>query len=870
MSTSWKFDIDSENNESAKIKEKMKKIRHNPKNIPILENIYETEYSGGQTLEAGPILEKPILLYDPIKKIVEKRKGSRWHNTERTGREGQHYPPGTQEKYNSFHSRISMMKDDVKTGVTERRGGGKGEPGVPPREGMTSILGDDSVDLTAKFEDSLVVNSDNYNSLTDLYNKIAAQNKEKTPQTATNILNNLNSSKSGDPDTLKAGNSGFWLPNSDVSDLPKHQVANDESKFSATALLGSAQNKVNFLSDSVSNAMSKDRAALSADIATMKSDANANKLIDQAKSIPVSSPGSKAQSKIKIKGLSDKLKEELKKGADEISYILNTVFGFMGQELKYVMTVVLSVLLKFRDNYNYFVISVSNALTNNNATISEVKIFSSEILKFTTILFTYIFLYNWYFYLFQMSNNEDVQSANPSRSAPITRGGATTDLSFKRIKIEISSWIDNERLQSGTGRPWLYTALGPSLRPTELLDNTLIYIAEYVKKIKLSKPLIFLSMAIIFFFLILGNLQLSMMSNFLKALTFTNTTSTLSIIISVLTIIYAMGWIYNWNCWNRASIIVKFFSVIGALIYLLYSMLIGAPLGVLSISTYVLLYSFLAIVIYSYLNDRAGFLDKSEYGGVYGTIQRIYEEVTRKPDTNKMTGGGVFDYFFQERTEPRGGFVGRSFNFMKDSVKIGYGFIDKSAAEINKYLMEILIIMILLAGINTYTTQYGAIQFEKTDFQNVNSIGSPVSSAFKHLFTWLIIINIIIILLVFIRMWGKRNQMTSVNVTSQNLIPSNNGNDHREGFADSFNEEMSTTEIGTNTEPGSDTGPGAGSGSGRAPGSDLTTLISDAKSAMKGAKEACSKTSGTGSTEDLNGLVNRANDAMKNAKEACK
>jgi hypothetical protein len=36
----------------------------------------------------------------------------------------QHYPQGTQEKYNSFQSRITVMKDGVKTEINERRGGG--------------------------------------------------------------------------------------------------------------------------------------------------------------------------------------------------------------------------------------------------------------------------------------------------------------------------------------------------------------------------------------------------------------------------------------------------------------------------------------------------------------------------------------------------------------------------------------------------------------------------------------------------------------------------------------------------------------------------------------------------------------------------
>jgi len=51
------------------------------------------------------------------------------------------YPPGTQEKNNSFQERIPMMKDGMKTGIIERPGGGKGlesseagfgRPGVPP------------------------------------------------------------------------------------------------------------------------------------------------------------------------------------------------------------------------------------------------------------------------------------------------------------------------------------------------------------------------------------------------------------------------------------------------------------------------------------------------------------------------------------------------------------------------------------------------------------------------------------------------------------------------------------------------------------------------------------------------------------------
>jgi hypothetical protein len=44
----------------------------------------------------------------------------------------QHYPPGTQEIYSNFPSRNLMMEKGKESEFPEGRGGGKGEPGVPP------------------------------------------------------------------------------------------------------------------------------------------------------------------------------------------------------------------------------------------------------------------------------------------------------------------------------------------------------------------------------------------------------------------------------------------------------------------------------------------------------------------------------------------------------------------------------------------------------------------------------------------------------------------------------------------------------------------------------------------------------------------
>ena len=50
----------------------------------------------------------------------------------KTTQSKQHYPPGTQEDYNSFSSRNLIMGKGKDLEFPEGWGGGKGEPGVPP------------------------------------------------------------------------------------------------------------------------------------------------------------------------------------------------------------------------------------------------------------------------------------------------------------------------------------------------------------------------------------------------------------------------------------------------------------------------------------------------------------------------------------------------------------------------------------------------------------------------------------------------------------------------------------------------------------------------------------------------------------------
>jgi hypothetical protein len=676
------------------MKEKMIKIkknrnmRHNPKNIPIFENIFETEFSSIPK-ESEPILEKPILQYNPIKAETPKRKGeSRW-----------------------ISSRSSVMENSKE--LLTRRTGGSGMNGsaVPSAEANV-VEGMTSLNLELKEDD-----------FTNLYNKIKKQNGSKPKTSDTLNLEKASQSISSKAETLNSGASDFWFPNSSIADLPNHTKENDKSVVDSTQLLGIAQAKASSITQRASG-VSDNTDQLSSSIASLKSTIANKKLVDPNAAIPEETPESKEQSKIEVKGLGDQLKKGISKGVSDMKFILQTVFRFIGEEIRLAGESFFYFISRLRDSISYFVIIVANALTNNNATISEVKTFYSEIVNFTTVLFTYVFLYNWYYYLFYLNPENNV--------------GARIDSDL----FNFFKWYKTEN-ENGNS-PALYTFFGPSYMPTALLDAALIKVSDYIYKSVTSKPLIFFILAIIFFSLVLGDLQSSVISGFVNAITFQRTASVLSIIVFLLTMGFAFHWIYKLNIWQSAvkiSGLPAIGAILGCLVatvlYLIYIVFFGLPLGMLFITFYVLVISFFAIVIFSWYNNGVG---GGETGGILGTIQKIYDEVTKKSEGGGDSGGGE-----------GGSFSEKAMRFAKNAI----AFIEKWASDINKYLMEIFIILILFSGINTYTSNYGAIVFEKSDSQNVNNIGSPISSAFKHLFTWLIIINALIIMFVGVRMWGK-------------------------------------------------------------------------------------------------------------------
>jgi len=562
-------------------------------------------------------------------------------------------------------------------------------------------------------------------SLQNTFNKISAVNKVNAEKNASNEEATKNQN-TVNPDKISialADSKNFIIPDPSVAQMSKKKrSSNGESNLDqdfkntqdkVDSIIGRAKGSSFF--DNLSMESINNKGKLDA----LQGDINNKKLVDPNKSIvsvdslnsPGSAPGA-ARSKVRVVGLGDQLKSVIKKAVNRIQSILKILMKFIAKELKYGAEKFQSFFIHFRDNFNYLLITIANALTHNNASVDEVKVFSSETMKFTTVLFTNIFLYNWYFLMFY---NEDPEF---------------------RYTINVQEQVfDRSKLA--------YSIIGPSLRALEFFDWILLEKIPMIKNYISSKPILFFLLAIVFFILVLGNFQIAILSGFFKALTF----STSQTVLSVLTTIIVLGYGLKFICYD-AGILGSLFNTHSALIialggifflilfvfYVLFIASISTPLGVLFVNTYLLVYSFFAIIIY-------------RGSDTFTVINEIF---------NTVSGLGPGEEEEENMEGEKPGIVTRMLNFIIKYVKF-----------INMFLVELMIIMILLFGINTYTSQYGAITFDKTTSINKNSISAPVNSAFTHLFTWLIIFNTLLIVFIVIKMVAKYYRLTDPNRQQQ-------------------------------------------------------------------------------------------------------
>jgi len=595
----------SSNNDTIQRIKKIKKRQENPKKIPILENVYESEGAGSLPISSSP------------ENIFTSFFG--------------HYPPGTQENNN----RDLIMQKGKELEYSRRAGGGKGsgireadsdDRGVPPsffespqpvKEGLT-LPGN----LRSNAPGSDKSASDKINSFVEKENSILSRN--------------LTLSQKAYSDKMTATQVEI--------DKLKHNIFNIDK-------------------------MSTD----------FSEDINANP--------PPSSPMDETLMKQENQNVTKEISQSLKRIGYVIKLMIDKLIKWTKLRIAKFQIQMYKLVLKF----NTVVTSIARALTGYEiqpdgskkyrATGTEIKTFSHEVVRFITVLMSWVFLYNWYYLMFFL---------NPAQ----------------QFKLKLDTWYTN--------RSTMYAVLGPPLRAVENIDWFMLEFLPRIRYLIPSNGILFFIMSIIFILLVQKGKQWTIMTDFFNAINKSYTTSILSAFVIVCIVFYGLSFAGHFASMFNFALLKTWYTallwIIITVIYLLCIITLGVPIGMLAVCGFFFFYSFFAIMLYN------GF-------SISPVLNAISEQITNISsvnfDTSNMTWG-----------------------------QWAYTTLQKFVKYFLYFMFEIFLIYILINGLIVYIKDYTIPLSEKATLQNAFSSSGAFKEAFRHLYTWLIIINVLLIVLI--------------------------------------------------------------------------------------------------------------------------
>ena len=404
---------------------------------------------------------------------------------------------------------------------------------------------------------------------------------------------------------------------------------------------------------------------------------------------------------------------------EAVTNIIKFVINLFGQKLAALRLQIQIFLLKANRYVKQTITRMANALTDNTATQKEVDIFQEQTQKFITLLLVWYFVYNWYYIIFFLEDSDNIR------------------YSFKIGNLKAIS-------------KYLYGLFGPGLKPIEIFNGAVISCQNLKKYVNTS--VIMILMFIIFFTLVHNDFQTSLLKDFFGALNGKPTPSILSLFNICVVLWFSFSWFfgkmshgnfeasklfvdaYPGGVWSIAFACVIF--VLAFLGYFLWIMNVNIPMGMTLLSGYLVLYTFLGVFFYE------GFNCFNIFTGISDSITPISPDLTAeacKPDPAFLS----FDWFYYKMVQ----FV----NFLKSMLSFA------SAS-----MFEILILLSLLGGISIYRKEWANSGIGKVGVGAFSS--SNLSSIFKYLFTWLILINVILIIIMVIFMVKKYKMLTELDV----------------------------------------------------------------------------------------------------------
>jgi len=352
-------------------------------------------------------------------------------------------------------------------------------------------------------------------------------------------------------------------------------------------------------------------------------------------------------------------------------------------------------ILELNDNINTLITKMANALTQNTATTKEITIFKDQTQKILFITTIWMLVYNWYYVMFYLDSGDGI-----------------------RYTFNVDSIMYYSK--------WVYAVIGPSMRVVEIF-NWLLITGEYspVSLLKKYVPtsMIYVIMFIIFTVLVAADFQSMLFIDFFNALQHKFGLSIMYIFTTAVVAYYALNFFFiqsgivqnllGWS-WLVGAIAI----IIALFLYVNLVVSVTIPFGMIFIFAYLVMNSFFGVIYYEGSNAL------NIYSGISESIIPI------APD---LSEGNICvespEWYLQWKLWPT--YIWR--------------FLKKSVNYLAAYMFEIMILLTLLGGIGVYSKNFQSALEGKVGISAYNP--SSVKQAFKQLFTWLILINIVIIVL---------------------------------------------------------------------------------------------------------------------------
>ena len=428
-------------------------------------------------------------------------------------------------------------------------------------------------------------------------------------------------------------------------------------------------------------------------------------------------------------------------------YTLSTIFGNMikiiGQNIQLAKLYLQQMIIQFNGILREALEAIARVLTNEKATKKEIDIFQDQTGKFLTMLLIWFFVYNWYYVVFFIQEEDDIR------------------YKFNTREMKIMN-------------PLLYGAIGPAFRVIEIFNSSIMKVGNYIQnKLKVWNALIFFVMFWIFFILVNMNFQTSILVNFFNAIS-GQYSFTLITLLAIVVIAYeSFTWFWgeqkeqkqdaegNWqpteiptgnmqmfklSQGHSSGIMAGGFFMLTLFLFLFYvfwNVAVNIPAGLLFITTYLFIYTFLSVPFYEGMD--AAFI----YSNITDSIDLENNDLTQeycKPENDRL-----FTYHWWTYSLPI---------LIKE---FGIKIVNRTTL----HLFEIIILLILLGGIGIYNKEWTSSLVGKPQLNPLAPGG--MTQTFESLFFWLILINVLIIIIVGMFLYNKIKNMEELKKGASNI-----------------------------------------------------------------------------------------------------